>query len=374
MSGVGRLRGVGGAAALVGAIAIAVHGCVSVYNFEKTGGGHDDECVATGTDASLVADVADVALPDASSSSLSCAGGLSCGGISCCDSKSLPGGTFMQGRATAGPENDVCSTWTTSFPDCDEDNDQPEFSSTVSSFALDTYEVTVGRFRKFVEAYPGNQPAPGAGAHPKIAGSGWDASWTSSLPVDRAALIANIACDAFYATWTDAPAANESRPIDCVNWLTAFAFCAWDGGRLPTEAEWEYAASGGEDRVVPWEVPPAEAAPDVTHAIFDCLYGGTGTCTGIGNIADVGSVPLGVSRWGQQDMAGNVWEWTLDVYDTYSTAPLSNFANLAPGPYRVFRGGGFLYRAGGLRAARRAYSTPTTNSISFGLRCARDVP
>ena len=280
----------------------------------------------------------------------------------------------MQGRATSGQENDVCFTWTTSFPDCDVTTDQPEFRSTVSAFALDTFEVTVGRFWTFVEAYPGSQPAPGAGANRHVARSGWDSSWSASLPADRAALTANVACDPFYATWTDAAGANESKPINCVDWFTAFAFCAWDGMRLPTDAEWEVAASGGEDRVVPWEAPPAEAEPDVAHAIFDCLHNAAGSCTGVANIADVGSVPLGVSRWGQHDMAGNVWEWSIDSFAPYSTSPRADFANLTPGPYRVFRGGAFFYRAGGLRAARRAYNGSSVHSFGVGIRCAADVP
>jgi formylglycine-generating enzyme required for sulfatase activity len=317
----------------------------------------------------------DVGLTDSSAvstASSSCAGGLACGGASCCDAKTVPGGMFMQGRATAGPENDVCLLWKKWYPDCDSTLEQPELQSTVSTFTMDTFEVTVGRFRKFLEAYPGSQPAAGAGAHPKIAGSGWDASWTDNLPVDRAALIASVACDPFYATWTDAPAANENKPINCLDWYTAFAFCAWDGGRLPTEAEWEYAASGGEDRVAPWEVPPMETEPDISHAIFGCLYNpSAGLCTGVTNIADVGTVPLGASRWGQLDMAGNVWEWTLDVLARYDTSARVDYASLAPGAYRVQRGGSYSYRAGGIRAAERGYNVPWFTTPIVGVRCAR---
>jgi sulfatase modifying factor 1 len=352
--------------ALVG-VAAVLFGCTRVVVIVVD---RDDErgevaCIA------VDADVADTATVEASTSPTSCAAGLTCAGISCCDSRTIPGGTFMQGRATAGPESDVCSTWTTSYPDCDETNDQPEFPSTVSTFALDTFEVTVGRFRAFVEAYLSSRPAAGAGANPKIAGSGWDAKWTTSLAADRGTLIANVACDPFYATWTDLIGANERKPINCVDWFTAFAFCAWDGGRLPTEAEWELAASGGEDRVVPREIPPTEGEPEVAHAIFDCLLGGSGSCTGVANIAEVGSVPLNVARWGHLDMAGNIWEWVIDEHAPYDTAERVDYANLAPGLYRVFRGGSFVYRAGGLRAALRAYNSPALRSFAVGLRCAR---
>jgi sulfatase modifying factor 1 len=313
--------------------------------------------------------------PVTAAASPSCTGGLTCGGVSCCDAKTLPTKTFMQGQANAGPEHDACWMWTKWPADCDAAFEKPEFRSTVSSFALDTFEVTVGRFRKFVEAYPGSQPGDGAAAHPRIAGSGWDPAWNSSLPTDRAALVDSVTCDPFYTTWTDLPAANENKPINCLDWYTAFAFCAWDGGRLPTEAEWELAASGGEDRVLPWEIPPSEDEPDIKHAIFGCQHNATGTlCTGATNIADVGSVPLGASRWGQLDMAGNVWEWTLDVLAEYATSARTDYANLASGAYRVQRGGSFSYRSSGLRAAQRGYQVPWERIDIVGVRCARRSP
>ena len=364
----------------VGAVAMAL-GCACARVVVIVGDRDAGDCADfSGVSTDSGAESLDVATVDMSTPTPSCADGLACGGSSCCDSKTIPGGTFMQGRATAGPENDVCSSWFLSYPDCDA-NEQPEFRSTVSSFALDTYEVTVGRFRKFVAAYPDSQPIAGAGAHPKIAGSGWDVSWTSSLPADRALLIADVACDPIYATWTDARGANENKPINCVNWYTAFAFCAWDGGRLPTEAEWELAASGGEDRVVPWEVPPIDTVPDSAHAVFDCLYDTARYCTGVANIADVGSKPLGVSRWGQQDMAGGLWEWSLDVFAPYDASARSDYANVVAGSYRVMRGGSFLHRGGSflhrggeLRAAKRGFNVPRFRTNAFGVRCARSAP
>jgi len=108
----------------------------------------------------------------------------------------------------------------------------PEHSVTVSGFALDQFEVSVGRFRRFVEAYPGSKPVALAGAHPLIPGSGWQAAWDGNLPLDQAALMSSLKCDTTNQTWTDTVGTNEAMPINCVNWYQAFAFCAWDHGRL----------------------------------------------------------------------------------------------------------------------------------------------
>ena len=123
--------------------------------------------------------------------------------------------------------------------------------------------------------------------------------------------------------------------------------------------------------MLPWAIPPAAAVPDSAHAVFDCLYDTTGYCTGVANVADVGSKPLGVSRWGQYDMAGNMWEWSLDVFGVYDTSARTDYANLAPGSYRVMRGGSFYHRAGELRAAKRGFNVPWVRGYAFGLRCAR---
>ena len=114
-------------------------------------------------------------------------------------------------------------------------SNDPTAPATITSFRLDRFEVTVGRFRKFVEAYQGNgSMVADAGKHPLIPGSGWDPAWITSLPADQDFLKTSLKCDPMYQTWTDAVGGNERLPISCVSWYLAFAFCAWDGGRLPT--------------------------------------------------------------------------------------------------------------------------------------------
>jgi formylglycine-generating enzyme required for sulfatase activity len=292
--------------------------------------------------------------PDAGpggSNAASCVGlPATCGGSKdCCVSNVVTGGTFNRSNDAA-------------------------FPATVSDFRLDVYEVTVGRFRAFVAAGKGTQanpPSPGDGAHPKIASSGWDPAFNADLPATTDALKAELKCDAAFPAWTDAPSGNETRPINCVTWFEAFAFCAWDGGRLPTEAEWNYAAAGGsEQREYPWG-----AAIDQSKASYNCHGAGAGACV-FADMLPVGSKsPQGDGRWGQADLAGNVWEYTLDYSAVpYRLNPCTNCADLRAAPYRTFRGGGFandfFYETTSIRLER----SPKIADYDVGIRCARSTP
>jgi formylglycine-generating enzyme required for sulfatase activity len=269
-----------------------------------------------------------------------------------------------------------------SYDAATDDYNDMGYPATVSDFRLDVYEVTVGRFRAFVEAGYGTQaqpPAAGSGAHGAIAGSGWDSGWNGSLAADTAALKAALKCnnDGPFQTWTDTAGANEFRPVNCVDWYTAFAFCTWDGGYLPTEAEWNYAAAGGsEQRAYPWSVPASSTTISEANASYN--LGGTAACRGDGvdgcSVADLvrpGSKPAGNGRWGQADLGGNVWEWTLDGYASPYANPCNNCANLADSSGRVVRGGNFYGNALYLRGARRFNVGPAVRSNFIGLRCAR---
>ena len=250
------------------------------------------------------------------------------------------------------------------------------FPATVSDYRLDTYSVTVGRFRAFVNAGLGTQanpPAAGSGAHAKIANSGWNPSDDVNLTANPTALEAALLCNSASQTWTDTPSSNENLPINCVTWYEAFAFCIWDGGYLPTEAEWNYAAAGGSDqRAYPFSNPASSVAIDCTQANFEVNAAGTFCVNGTaGAVNRVGTEsPAGDGRFGQADLAGDVWSWNLDWSANY-TNPCNDCADLTPASDRVIRGGSFDDLAVRERAANRDHSPPTNRTSDIGIRCAR---
>lgn len=252
------------------------------------------------------------------------AGTRSCGAGAnddCCVAPAVPGGSFLR-------------------------NDLVTHPATVSGFRLDKYEVTVGRVRAFFAAFGGNlrgsPPLPGAGSHPKIAGSGWRSSWNVRLPASSTEIddrLGAAGCvrggnnaDGGTATWTSAPGPHEDQPITCIDWYTLFAFCAWDGARLPTDAELGYAEQGGdEQREFAWGGGPLAFATHRDHVVTGLVDLGDGLTKqtwgplfrtqdvagehiigGPEVIAPPGRKPLGNGRWGHADLTGNVLEWTLD--------------------------------------------------------------
>lgn len=287
---------------------------------------------------------------------------------SCCTSPIVTGGTFYRGYdgVSFGYKDRL-------------------YPATVSDFRLDRYEITVGRFRKFVVAWKaGWRPAPGSGKHTHLnAGSGladssgaatyepgWDAAWASNVsPTD-----ANLQCDTSHpANWTPTAGAKENQPITCENWYEAYAFCIWDGGFLPSEVEWNYAASGGsEQRVYPWSRPASSTAIDCTYA----NYFAVGYCVLPETLStnDVGSeAPKGNGKYGQADLAGNVYEWNLDVWqDPYLNSPCDDCANLPNGAtLRVNRGGGFDTGAAYVLSSRSFGDAASERTYDRGARCAR---
>jgi formylglycine-generating enzyme len=270
----------------------------------------------------------------------------------CSDELAVPGGSFVMGSA-----EDVGFA-----------NEHPSHSATVAAFSLDKYEVTVGRFRRFLADFIGDGFADGAGAHPLIPSSGWQATWNGQDSSNFSMSISECG-----GPWTESPGVNEARPVTCVTWYQAFAFCIWDGKRLPTEAEWEFAAVGGsEQRLYPW----GDAPPSPALAVYGCLFDGQEGCSDA-DLPVVGSLSAGAGRFGQLDLAGSVWEWTLDAYAPYSALPCVNCADLAVADDdgRAFRGGNYIFddpkQASDLRGAARLGFDAKFPDPTRGFRCAR---
>ena len=284
----------------------------------------------------------------------------------CCTSAlvSVGGGAYPMGR---GSGIDACPAAMTCYP-----REEPEHDASISDFRLDLYEVTVGRFRKFVEAYAG-APAEGAGADPLLSGTGWQSAWSSWLPADKTSLKASLKCEPSTQSWTDPADAYENRPINCVSWYEAFAFCAWDGGWLPTEAEWEKAAAGGTDnRLYPW----GSEAPTNDYAYADCTADeSVAASCALSDVLAVGSRPLGKGKYGHYDLAGSMHEWAMDWYsETWYAGDGNscvNCANLAPASERVIRGGTSFASSDYFRAASRYHLAGQANVPNVGFRCAR---
>lgn len=162
---------------------------------------------------------------------------------------------------------------------------------------------------------------------------------------------------------------GDDQPIICINWYEAKAYAQWVGGRLPTEAEWEYAArSGGKDQKYPWGNEEATCE----RAVMD--DGGNGC--GKGGTVPVCSKPKGLSAHGLCDMVGSNWQWTEDwLHDSYAGAPTDGSAWVKPeGIMRVGRGGSWNDYSEVVRATFRNAGYPTDRCAAGGVRVARDRP
>lgn len=164
--------------------------------------------------------------------------------------------------------------------------------------------------------------------------------------------------------------------MNCLSWFEAYAFCIWDGGRLATELEWQYAAMGGsEGRVHPWGGSPSRVSDP--FALYGCQGAGTATaasCTK-DDILNVGSRSQGNGRYGQSDLVGSVFEWVVDWYAPYPEVFQPNYARVDDGTDKVLRGGGWINTMSEVLVSndRSTVRPPEFRSPNTGARCVRDV-
>jgi formylglycine-generating enzyme required for sulfatase activity len=258
----------------------------------------------------------------------------------------IPAATFQMGSAEA--EIQRLRALFPRLPNEVLDAERPQHPVTLSAFRMDRTEVTRRAFQECLRQQP---------------------QWT------RERLGGALRNENYLRDWrgTVAPAGTERVPVVDITWHAAAAFCAWRGARLPSEAEWEFAARGGLAMpVYPWGDMP----PDASRANY--------AVSGIRHAVAVGSYPP--NGYGLFDMAGNVWEFTADEWAPYAATPAAPFPDrasrtvAAPGAgsdaimavtsRRVIRGGSWAGAPLNLRVSYRD-SHPPLNATDFvGFRCA----
>ena len=250
----------------------------------------------------------------------------------------------------------------------------PDHPATISGFRLDKYLVTVARFKTFLASIraSGWRPAAASGRHAHLNGgrgladvgvpgtfeTGWNDAWND-------------------ATLTADPGDNDNTvpemSINGVTWAQAYAFCIWDGGFLPSEAEWNYAAAGGdEQRVYPWSSPPRDTSVECADAAYT-QPGDPDACMPSGAYWVGAKSPTGDGRWGQADLAGLRGEWTLDWLADY-VDPCVDCVNMKkpPGGTTTSRAVRGYAHIGDTAPPRLLTSLRGDDSYGWvGFRCAR---
>jgi len=236
-----------------------------------------------------------------------------------------------------------------------------------SSDGMEMVYVTGGSF------VLSEQGSGGPGAHQVTLDSYWiDQTEVTNLQyalcVEAGACRAPTTCAWGDPTYEDE--AYQDHPVICVTWQMASAYCAWAGGRLPTEAEWDYAARGPERSRYPWGDRFDETLSNTCDA--SCPHDGARDPDyddGYAQTSPVGSYPDGASWCGAMDMSGNVWEWVFDRYATYETVDQENPQGPSGGSERVIRGGSWYDTPDFNRLDHRHPYDPRDYNHLIGLRC-----
>jgi formylglycine-generating enzyme required for sulfatase activity len=177
------------------------------------------------------------------------------------------------------------------------------------------------------------------------------------------------------------PEGKAKHPINCVDWEMSDKYCREQGKRLPTEAEWEFAARGPDGRKYPWGDDDPSAG-FMNACGKECVAWGSkngvdekamyDSDDGFPTTAPVGSFPKGASRYGVEDVVGNVWEWVADYYGPYTKDEQKAPTGPAEGDERVIRGGSWnASYASWVRPTFRYKDTPAKRSYGIGFRCAQ---
>jgi len=278
--------------------------------------------------------------------------------------RALPGGMFLMGTDDAQ-----------GFP---EDGEGPIRPVTLDPFSIDIYPVTNKLFGRFVAA---------TGYKTEAEMFGWSFVFWAHLPKVRfSELVKDTVaaapwwCKVEGAMWSspEGPRSDIStrgdHPVVHVSWNDAQAFCQWSGQRLPTEAEWEYAARGGlEQKVYPWG---DQLRPGGEHRCN--IWQGEFPKHDTGDDGYKGTCPVDAfasNGYGLYSMTGNTWEWCADWSDRdfHWTADGNNPKGQATGVSRVMKGGSFLCHksyCNRYRVAARSSNTPDSSTSNIGFRCA----
>ncbi len=218
-------------------------------------------------------------------------------------------------------------------------DEQPAHAVTLDAFWIDQTEVTNAQYQRCVEAGSCDPPALGA-------------SFSRPGYFD----------DSAYSVY----------PVLNVTWQMAERYCAWAGARLPTEAEWEYAARGPEGRLFAWGNEFDRSRLNYCDAGCPLLSDPTFS-DGYPDTAPVGSFPGGTTWVGALDMTGNVREWVADWLGKYPSAAVENPTGPASGELKVTRGGSWYDTPDDVRAANRGGESLEYYRDNLGFRCAQDA-